>query len=320
MTDPIVSILISTRDRAPALRETLASLAAMAVPGPGAVELMLVDNGSSDETAAVIEEFHSDTMRVRAFSEPRPGKSRALNRLLEAAEGDIFLFTDDDVRVPRRWVERMTRPILQEGADAAVGGMQLASYLAHETMNPRTKAVLADTVGQLDPDRPGRLVGGNMAVHRRVFDIIPGFDVDLGPGGLGFEEDTLLGLQIVQSGMQMVGALDVVVEHCPDRNRIDRAVLQSIAERVGRSDAHVAYHWRHEPASRLRSRAALIDVRTRLALRRLIDTPSPTGLDEWEHGLLHRKGYHQQMLTELGSPRKYDRLDLAPRSAIPEAA
>lgn len=320
MSTPVFSIILCTRDRASALRETLASLSALAVPEAGPVELVIVDNGSSDETAAVIEAFRPEALRVQAVAAPHPGKARALNRGLDRATGEILLFTDDDVRVPPDWVEGLTRPIRRDGADAVVGGVRLADTLNPATMTPQTRGLLAGTDGQIDPHRPARLVGANMAVHRRVFDRISGFDVALGPGGLGFEEDTLLGLQMMQAGMRVAGALDVVVAHCPDPNRTQRAALQSIVERIGRSDAYVAYHWRHERASRLRSWAALADVGLRLAVRRLFDRADEQGLPLWELRLRRRQGYHRQMLVERHAPRKYDRLGLNARTTAPAPA
>lgn len=305
MSPVTVSIVISTRDRAAPLQETLVSLEAMAVPEACDAELLVVDNGSSDETAAVIDAFRPDALRVRALWEPRPGKSRALNQALHAARGEVLLFTDDDVRVPRDWIAGMTRPIMTDGADAVAGGVQLAAYLDPAGMIPQTRALLAGTDGQLDPDRPARLVGANMAIHRRVFEVIPEFDTDLGPGRLGFEEDTLMGLQIRRAGMRIAGALDVVVDHHPDPSRSERAVLRSIAEGIGRSDAYVGYHWRHQEASRLRSWAGFLDANVRLALRRLVGQIGTRGLPSWEHRLLRRKGYHRQMLAELQSDRKY---------------
>jgi len=300
-----VSIVICTRDRAAFLQKTLASLEAMAVPEPCDAELLVVDNGSSDETAAVIDAFQPDALRVRALREPRPGKSHALNTALRGAHGEVLLFTDDDVHVPRDWIAGMTRPIIEDGADAVAGGVKLAAYLDPAGMTPQTRAILAETDGQLDPDRPARMVGANMAVHRRVFEVIPEFDTDLGPGQLGFEDDTLLSLQMHQAGLRIAGALDVVVDHHPDSSRAQRSVLRSIAERIGRSEAYVGYHWRHQDASRMRSWVGFIDANVRLVLRRLVGPAETRGLPDWEHRLLRRKGYHRQMLVELQSDRAY---------------
>src|SRR5258706_9383635 len=119
-----ISIILCTRDRARDLRFTLSSLMAMALPSETEVELIVVDNGSRDDTPAVIAAAKDQTGRLSIISavEPEPGKSHALNRALALAHGDILLFTDDDVRPPPDWIERMTRPILDHSADAVAGG------------------------------------------------------------------------------------------------------------------------------------------------------------------------------------------------------
>ena len=49
------------------------------------------------------------------------------------------------------------------------------------------------------------LTGANMAFARRVLDKVPGFDRELGPGGLGFCDDTLFSLQLRTAGFRLAG-------------------------------------------------------------------------------------------------------------------
>jgi hypothetical protein len=336
-----VSIIISTKNRAPSLRSTLASLAQAHVPTGWEVEVLLVDNGSADETAAVIDGFRPPAMAVRRLVEPMPGKARALNRAVRAARGDLLLFTDDDVRVPPDWIAGMAAPLRDGRADAVAGGVRLAPSLRPSTLTPEAAALLASTGVDLDPERPARMVGANMALHRRVFDRISGFDPELGPGRLGVEEETLLSLQLRAAEMAVVGAFEVAVEHHPCPTRRDPDVLAGAAARVGRSNAYVCYHWRHHRPSRLRSLlgATAAGLRLRLwtwaqactkpwkealrkeALRKealpgLRGAASPSaasgtdaggGLPAWRYALERRRAFHLQMLREAGRPRNYAR-------------
>jgi glycosyltransferase involved in cell wall biosynthesis len=60
-------------------------------------ELIIVDNGSTDDTAAVVREFIKTTnVRAIYLFEPTPGKTNGLNTALETATGEILAFTDDD--------------------------------------------------------------------------------------------------------------------------------------------------------------------------------------------------------------------------------
>ena len=118
-----VSIIISTRNRADSLRETLASLKTVMVPADTAVELIVVDNASTDRTPQVIGAFNPSHISLRYVRESRPGLSRSRNAGLAASAGDIVLFTDDDVRAPGNWIDGMCRKITTGDADAVAGGV-----------------------------------------------------------------------------------------------------------------------------------------------------------------------------------------------------
>jgi glycosyltransferase involved in cell wall biosynthesis len=314
---PSVSIIIASRNRAEALRNALASIQRTTLPTGTDVELILIDNGSSDETQEVMHDVAASNLKVRVLEEPRPGKARALNRGLDVARGTALLFTDDDVRVPADWIQNMSAPILNGTADAVAGGIRLAPHLRRSWMTQAHMSLLADTAGLFGDDGPSRLVGANMALHRRVFDVVPKFDEALGPGALGLEEDTLLGHQIQAADFRTIGAPTVVVEHHPNADRLTRDAFLASLERLGRSGAYVDYHWRHAQASRLRSTAAIIYWTARLTAWRighLQSVRSTEGIDPAEMPQVRAHAYHRQMQQMAGSPRAYDRQEWADAS------
>jgi hypothetical protein len=83
-----------------------------------------------------------------------------------------------------------------------------------------------------------------MAFHRRVLSSVSGFDPRLGPGALGFGEETLFSSQLLDAGFRLGTRLDVRVEHHFDLSRLTRHHMLLIAERMGRSEAYLSYHWR----------------------------------------------------------------------------
>ncbi len=103
MSSPTLSIILCTYNRAASLRRTLETLCALQIPLGLTWELLLVDNNSTDATKQVGEEFRSK-LPIRYLFEPRQGKSYALNTAVEAAGGDLLLFTDDDVDVDPNWL------------------------------------------------------------------------------------------------------------------------------------------------------------------------------------------------------------------------
>jgi len=250
-----VSIIICTRNRAQRLGETL-----RAIHQSGALdansELLVIDNGSTDSTASVFSEMCADPTRARYFLEPRNGKGFACATALAEAHGQVLLFTDDDLSPPPGWVQTMSRPILDGVADAVQGGVFITPSLLRPWMERRHREMLASTEF-LNPAAPEGLLGANMAIGRHVFDRIPAFDVELGPGKLGSCEETLLFQQMREAGFHIAGALDCRMEHFPDATRLSPIAWINQAERQGRSEAYVQHHWSHETASKVTLRHRL---------------------------------------------------------------
>ena len=190
------------------------------------------------------------------------GLGYARNTGLRETSGQIILFTDDDIRVPSDWIEGMCRPIFDGKADAVAGGVafppDLAGALARPPFSLR-RGWFASTE-ELMRNSPTRMVGATMSFHRHVLDRVPGFDVELGAGGLGSYDETLFSWQLLEAGYKLLGAFDVVVEHHFDPTRLTRKGMIDLAHKMGRSHAFTFHHWEHQ-----RSRLPL----PRLALNRL---------------------------------------------------
>jgi len=102
MTD--LTLLMPTFNRATVLRTTLQALSQVRM-GNLSVEIVVIDNASTDQTQAVLRDFAS-RLPLRLIYEPKPGKCSALNRALrEGRLGDIVLFSDDDVTPDASWFE-----------------------------------------------------------------------------------------------------------------------------------------------------------------------------------------------------------------------
>lgn len=92
---PDISVIIPTYNRAPYLALTLAGFAQQTIKD---WELVLLDDGSTDETRAVAESF-STQLNIVYIRQDNAGRSAARNHALQVATGDIILFSDDD-RIP----------------------------------------------------------------------------------------------------------------------------------------------------------------------------------------------------------------------------
>jgi glycosyltransferase involved in cell wall biosynthesis len=308
-----ISIIICTRNRCDDLTRTLESLGSVELPAGADVELLVVDNGSTDRTPDVVAAAAGRLpgIGVRHLVEPVAGQSRARNLGVAESIGEVVLFTDDDVRPPGDWITAVTSPILSGECDAVAGGVRIADHLLRDWMTPRLRSWFASTDG-LAREPNWRMVGANMAFSRRVLEKVPAFDVALGPGGLGFGDETLFSSQLVEAGYRTARALDVQVEHHFSPHRLSAASLRDAAIRMGRSQAYVEYHWVHyrRPAPRLR----WMKHRAEYEMKRLLFRSGRSeGLPEWEMDLLHQIGLYDQAAREYRKPMNYDRRGLSRR-------
>ena len=308
--EPKISLIICTRDRASNLKATLEAIGRMTVPADLSAELIVVDNGSTDGTKETANGSTLTNMPVRYLHEPRKGKGNAYNMALAAARGEALLFTDDDVRPHAGWIEQMVQPIISGTADGVLGKVVLPEHLARSWMEPIHKTMLAETSGR-DGQEVEFLTGANMAFSRRVTEKVPQFDAELGPGALGFCEETLYSLQLKAAGYKLKFVEGAVIEHHFDVSRLSREAFASRAKGEGRSKAYLDYHWNHQPLnhphlSRLRSQIKYELQKIGLAHKWAHSEGMPT----WEINQLVWISYFDQYLAESNRPRNYEKRGL----------
>src|SRR5690242_17387042 len=98
-----ITIALCTWNRAQVLSRTLHHICGLRIPAGITWELIVVDNNCTDDTASVVESF-SDRLPIRRVVEAAQGISNARNRALKVAQGDLLVFTDDDVIVDENWL------------------------------------------------------------------------------------------------------------------------------------------------------------------------------------------------------------------------
>jgi glycosyltransferase involved in cell wall biosynthesis len=182
------SIIVCTYNRAESLRETLCALKAQAACAGCRWEVIVVDNNSSDDTRRVIADFQRDWPLLRYEFEGRQGLSCARNRGIMVAQGDILLFTDDDVLPEPDWLEATLTGMKQYHADACGGYIApIWESRPPDWLTERFYGFLAIRNERSDdyPITSGSQApfGANMAFRRDVFQKVGGFDTRRGRKG-----------------------------------------------------------------------------------------------------------------------------------------
>jgi glucosyl-dolichyl phosphate glucuronosyltransferase len=239
-----ITIIIVTRNRADELIKTIESIQNIEVPYGFQVELLVIDNDSSDDTEQVVRSCKPRSFQVRYLVEKKPGLSQGRNRGIAESNGEIVMFTDDDVRVPREWISGMCEPILHGHAEIVAGGVRIASHLLRPWMSQMHRSWLASTEW-LKRESPQSAVGANMAFTRSVLHWVPGFDTELGAGALGSGEESLFFSQLLVSGNRIYDQLDLCVEHHFQPCRLKRESWINAARARGESLAYIGHHWEH---------------------------------------------------------------------------
>lgn len=101
---PLISAILCTYDRAPLLRQALGALGAQTL-GPERFEVVLIDDGSSDETAQVAATF-APMLDLRYVHQPNSGLAAAKNHGVCLARAPIVVFLDDDDVLDSRALEQ----------------------------------------------------------------------------------------------------------------------------------------------------------------------------------------------------------------------
>jgi glycosyltransferase involved in cell wall biosynthesis len=255
------SVVIATRNRHALLATTLDALAVQEWPCER-FEVIVADNGSTDDTPRVVESASrrrgGPLMRYLFVSEP--GKSAAVNQALAMAAGDLIALTDDDVRPEPDWLPRLAQAFDETGADFVAGRVRPAWEAPPPAwLSPAIYGVLAipdngdERLAITADDHHVVPIGANMAVRRTVIEQIGGLRADLGKldGSLRTGEDHEFFLRMLHSGLVGVYEPAAVVHHRVGAERLDRRYFRGWLYQNGRDVAQLAQLYPQERISHL---------------------------------------------------------------------
>ena len=183
-----VSVVIPAYNESDLLPACLASLAAQDFAGP--IEILVVDNASTDDTGAIAR-----AAGVRVVSEPARGYGRALRRGFAEATGEIIASTDADTTVPRDWVRRLVAEYDRDPQIVAVGGG--IEFFGANRRGPILIEGILPWVNRIDRGNPAgpHLWGANLSVRRDAFERTGGWNPEF-----SFQADTELSERLRAEG------------------------------------------------------------------------------------------------------------------------
>jgi len=233
-----VSVIIATRNRSVLLARMLRSLDRALLAAEVDAQVVVVDNGSSDATAAVVADWIRCAPGRTSICVPQPGKAHALNRGLDLVQAPLLAFTDDDVELRSDWLREIMRFVAQHPHySAAVGRVLLPLDVTDPTLQARVRHYrtipLFDGGDTVRDDR--HLYGANMMVRRAVFERVGPFNERLGPGASGLHEDGDLARRILQAGMRIGYMPAATVYHVVEPERLTFEYFRSLHLRDARS-------------------------------------------------------------------------------------
>ena len=234
-----LSVIVPTHNRVASLKRLLESLDALECHDSAQVEILVVDNDSTDQTASLLlkEQVKPRKCSFRVLQERRKGKASALNLGLTSANGDFILVVDDDVVVHPRWLIQHLECYQTTTFDAVQGRVLPGVDPEGKPADPerlREYNIPMVDYGEEVCEIQG-LTGTNMSFKREVFEKVGFFDIRLGPGASGFSEDTEYSMRIRKAGLTIGYSPNTIVYHELDPQRYGRDYNRGVQYRKGLS-------------------------------------------------------------------------------------
>jgi len=216
----MLTVLMATYNGSPTLPVSLDAYSKIDPPA-GGWKFVIVDNASTDSTAAIIHSFLS-RLPIHYCLERTRGKNAALNTGLREISGDLVVLTDDDAPPHPRWLTSFREAADSHPEHSLFGGKILPRWERPPEKWILELVPLGIAYGVTPPSfregeiGAGSIFGSNMAIRANVFASGWRFDPSVGPAGkrsytMGSETELLLRLE--RSGLKAWHVESAVVEH-----------------------------------------------------------------------------------------------------------
>lgn len=197
-----ISVIVPAYNAQPYISRCIEALLSQSF-NPNNYEVIVVDDGSSDQTADIIKNYP-----VKYVYQKNQGPATARNRGVKEAKGDIILFTDADCVPTGNWIEEMVRPFKSPHIAAVKGAYltnqkEVVARLAQVEFEERFEMLKkADSIDMVDTYSAG--------FRKAIFSQMGGFDTTF---PVANNEDTDLSYKMSRHGFKMAFNPVAVVYH-----------------------------------------------------------------------------------------------------------
>ncbi|WP_062067178.1 glycosyltransferase family 2 protein [Cellvibrio sp. OA-2007] len=218
---PLLSIVICTYNNSESLAITIQQILSQKISNPERVELVVINNNSSDNTNQVLENIQNTNFPFRHYFESRQGISHARNTGFENSLGAYILYTDDDAEIPQYWLERYINRILVSNPDCIFGkitviwDMPSPWWYEDEKYQSFFAAIdYGDEEFQIS-DKRYPFLSKNACIRKNCLIEIGGFDPTLGRKGalLAGGEETLVFYRLVEAEKTIYYCPELTIRH-----------------------------------------------------------------------------------------------------------
>jgi glucosyl-dolichyl phosphate glucuronosyltransferase len=311
----MISVVIPTRNRADLLAPALESILTQDL-AQSRFEVLVIDNGSTDDTQHVIDQYKGQLANLSGIYAPEPGLHTGRHVGMKVAKGDILVFVDDDIESLPTWLSSIDTSF-QDPQVAMVGGNNYPLFLQtppdwlnrmwHRPTFRGYKSIPSLSVIEFTQTpkviSPYQIWGCNFAIRKEVLLQAGGFHPDGMPKELiRFRGDgeTHVSRYVAKSDLKCVFHPGASVYHKVTQERMTHAYFRQRGFNQGVSDSYTQLRQDSPPASSFRF--PLIHRVFSFALRKTIHLFDSAELKRAAEALQlgHREGYayHQTAYRE----------------------
>ena len=251
----MISVVFPTRNRAELLNAALRSVSEQSID-PAQFEVLVIDNGSTDNTREISQHWKAWISNIRYFYEAEPGLHSARHRGLVEAKGEILVFADDDIEAQPLWLQTFA-DLFSDPDVAMAGGNTVPLFLespppwleALWTRRARNgvRSLPALSIQEYPHGRysanPSQIWGCNFAIRKSVLLSAGGFHPDGMPSELiRFRGDgeTHVSSYVQKNGLKCLFDSNASVYH---KVTPDRMTLSYFYQRGFRQGVSDSYTW-----------------------------------------------------------------------------